>query len=99
MSSYWTSCSNRPGPSRPSPPRAARVWQSSVAGPSKPWADLDQPFALTEGSTVGDLARAIHQDLVAKFKFARVWGPSAYDGQKVHQGHELAEGDVVEIHI
>jgi ribosome-interacting GTPase 1 len=66
--------------------------------PGKP-ADLDQPFALTEGSTVGDLARAIHQDLVAKFKFARVWGPSAYDGQKVHQGHELAEGDVVEIHI
>jgi hypothetical protein len=61
--------------------------------------DRDQPFALPVGSTVGDLARLIHQDLAAKFKFARVWGPSAFDGQKVQTSHVLEEGDVVEIHI
>jgi small GTP-binding protein len=62
-------------------------------------ADLEQPFTLRRGSTVGDLARLIHQDLAAKFKFARVWGPSAFDGQKVQTSHVLEEGDVVEIHF
>ena len=62
-------------------------------------ADLEQPFTLRKGSTVGDLARLIHQDLAAKFKFARVWGPSAFDGQKVQTSHVLEEGDVVEIHF
>ncbi|TNF78444.1 MAG: TGS domain-containing protein [Acidobacteria bacterium] len=61
--------------------------------------DLEQPFTLPLGSTVGDLARLIHQDLAAKFKFARVWGPSAFDGQKVQTSHVLEEGDVVEIHF
>lgn len=60
--------------------------------------DLQQPFTLSVGATVGDLAKAIHQDLVEQFKFARVWGPSAHDGQKVQLGHALAEGDIVEIH-
>ncbi len=61
--------------------------------------DLEQPFTLSTGSTVGDLARLIHRDLAAKFRFARVWGPSAFDGQKVQAGHVLEEGDVVEIHF
>ncbi len=60
--------------------------------------DLEQPFTLSVGSTVGDLARLIHQDLAVNFKFARVWGPSVFDGQKVQTGHALEEGDVVEIH-
>lgn len=62
-------------------------------------ADLEQPFTLRRGSTVGDLARLIHQDVAANFKFARVWGPSAFDGQKVQTSHVLEEGDVVEIHF
>ena len=61
--------------------------------------DLEQPFTLPVGSTVGDLARLIHLDLAAGFKFARIWGPSAFDGQKVQAGHVLEEGDVVEIHF
>ena len=61
--------------------------------------DLGQPFTLSIGSTVGDLARLIHIDLAAHFKFARIWGPSAFDGQKVQTGHVLEEGDVVEIHF
>lgn len=62
-------------------------------------ADLERPFTLPSGSSVGDLARLIHQDLAENFKFARIWGPSAFDGQKVQSNHVLAEGDVVEIHV
>lgn len=62
-------------------------------------ADLEQPFALPIGSTVEDLARLIHQDLAEGLKFARVWGKSVHDGQRVQGGHELEEGDVVEIHL
>jgi hypothetical protein len=60
--------------------------------------DLERPFALPRGSTVGDLARTIHKDIADGLKFARVWGPSAFDGQSVHAAHVLEEGDVVEIH-
>ncbi len=61
-------------------------------------ADMERPFTLARGSTVGDLARHIHKDIADGLKFARVWGPSAFDGQSVHAAHVLEEGDVVEIH-
>jgi ribosome-interacting GTPase 1 len=60
--------------------------------------DRGRPFTLTRGSTVGDLARSIHKDIADRFKFARVWGPSVFDGQSVKEAHVLQEGDVVEIH-
>jgi len=65
--------------------------------PGKP-ADRGTPFTLPRGATVGDLALRIHKDVAATMKFARVWGPSAFDGQSVHHDHVLAEGDVVEVH-
>jgi len=60
--------------------------------------DLARPFTLARGSTVGDLARTIHKDIAEGLKFARIWGPSVFDGQSVKQAHVLEEGDVVEIH-
>ncbi len=60
--------------------------------------DHDRPFTLPRGSTVGHLARTIHQDIAESLKFARVWGRSAFDGQSVGDAHVLEEGDVVEIH-
>jgi ribosome-interacting GTPase 1 len=65
--------------------------------PGKP-ADRRAPFALPRGATIGDLAARIHKDLLVGLKFARVWGPSAFDGQAVQRDHVLAEGDVVELH-
>jgi ribosome-interacting GTPase 1 len=65
--------------------------------PGKP-ADRAAPFTLPRGATVGELAARVHKDLAASMKHARVWGPSAFDGQVVHADHTLAEGDVVEIH-
>jgi len=60
--------------------------------------DLSRPFTLPRGSTVEDLARAIHKEIAQGIKFARVWGTSAFDGQSVHEHHVLEEGDVVELH-
>ncbi len=65
--------------------------------PGKP-ADREAPFTLLRGSTVGNLAALVHKDLAASMKHARIWGPSAFEGQVVHADHVLAEGDVVEIH-
>ena len=65
--------------------------------PGKP-ADRSAPFALSRGSTVGDLAERIHKDLLASMKFARIWGAGTFDGQTVQKEHVLLEGDVVEIH-
>jgi ribosome-interacting GTPase 1 len=61
-------------------------------------ADRATPFTLPRGATVGDLAARVHKDLAASMKHARIWGPSAFEGQVVHGDHVLAEGDVVEIH-
>lgn len=61
--------------------------------------DRHRPFTLPLGSTVGDLARTIHNDFAAKLRFARVWGTGAFAGQAVGEAHVLVEGDVVEIHV
>jgi ribosome-interacting GTPase 1 len=62
--------------------------------------DLDAPFVLKKGSTVGEFAGKVHQDFGKKLKSARVWGSAAlYDGQMVRRDHVLQDGDVVELRI
>lgn len=57
------------------------------------------PLILEKGATVLDAARRIHKDLARRFRYAKVWGPSAkYPGQRVGGDHVLMDGDVVEIH-
>ena len=57
-----------------------------------------EPLAIPEGSTVLDVAAAIHNDLADGFRYARVWGASAlFDGQQVGRGHVVCEGDVIEV--
>jgi ribosome-interacting GTPase 1 len=65
--------------------------------PGKP-AENSKPFTLPTGSTIEDLAREIHQELPAKMKFARLWGPGRHPGQQVHRTEVLHDRDVVEIH-
>jgi len=60
--------------------------------------DMTRPFTLPRGSTVEDLAKAIHKEIAQGIKFARVWGTSTFDGQSVHEHHVLEDGDVVEVH-
>ncbi len=60
--------------------------------------DDEHPVALRPPATVLDVADSIHHDLGARCTGARVWGPSArFEGQQVGRGHELTDGDTVEI--
>jgi len=64
-------------------------------------ADFNDPFSLKKGTTVIDLARAVHKDFYEKFKYARIWrqGSLALQGQMVNRDFALEDGDIVELHI
>ena len=62
-------------------------------------ADFERPFTLPRGSTVIDLAEAIHRDFVEGFKFAKVWGTGVHDGTQVRGDHVLHDRDIVEVHV
>jgi small GTP-binding protein len=68
--------------------------------PSKK-ADFNDPFSLKRGTTVIDLARAVHKDFFEKFKYARIWrqGSLTLQGQMVNRDFALEDGDIVELHI
>ncbi len=66
--------------------------------PGKP-ADMTDPFTLPAGSTVMDLATAIHRQLAEKLKFARIWGTGVYDGQNAQRNHILNDKDIIELHF
>jgi ribosome-interacting GTPase 1 len=61
--------------------------------------DMEEPFTLPAGSTVMDLAMAIHRQLAEKLKFARIWGTGVYDGQNAQRGHVLNDKDIIELHF
>lgn len=59
----------------------------------------EKPVILKSGATVKDVARIVHKDFVKKFKFAKIWGPSAkFKGQQTGLEHRLKDGDVVELY-
>jgi ribosome-interacting GTPase 1 len=59
----------------------------------------DHPFALRRGSTVNDLAKNIHKELVSNFLFAMVWAKRLqFSPKKVGLNFVLEDGDIVEIH-
>jgi uncharacterized protein len=60
--------------------------------------DSERPLALRPPVTVLDVAHAIHHELGEACRGGRVWGPSAhFPSQKVGPGHELQDGDTVEV--
>ncbi len=61
--------------------------------------DMDEPFTLPAGSSVSDLAAAIHRELAEKLKFARIWGAGVYDGQNAQRNHVLNDKDIIELHF
>lgn len=61
--------------------------------------DMSRPFTVMAGATVADVAAHVHRDFVEAFAFARLWGPSGYDGARVGRDHVVVDGDVVELHI
>lgn len=58
------------------------------------------PIAFHKGATVKDIAARVHKDFVKRFRFARIFGPSAkFVGQTVGLNHVLADEDAVELHL
>lgn len=65
--------------------------------PGRPAAN-DRPVIVRRGETVRDVAWQLHRELGEGIRFARVWGSETFDGQQVSPDHQVADGDVVEIH-
>jgi hypothetical protein len=61
--------------------------------------DRSEPIILKRGSRVIDAARAIHKDFANNLRYARMWGSSKFEGQKVQKNHPLEDGDTLEFHI
>ncbi|MBE0466246.1 MAG: TGS domain-containing protein [Candidatus Desulforudis sp.] len=78
--------------------RALKVIRIFSKSPGKP-PDLENPFVLPVGSTVLDLAAAIHRDFPRDMKTVRVWGSARFSGQSVPRDYPLSDRDVVEILI
>jgi len=64
-------------------------------------ADRDEPFTLKRGSTVQDMARAVHKDFAQSLKYARLWREhsGAYQGSMVNRDQVLEDQDTVELHL
>jgi ribosome-interacting GTPase 1 len=64
-------------------------------------ADKEEPFTLKRGSTVQDMARAVHKDFHQNLKYARLWraSNSAYQGSMVNRDQVLEDEDTVELHL
>jgi small GTP-binding protein len=57
-----------------------------------------RPIVLPKGSTVIQVARAVHKDFAKSLKFARVWGSTRFPGQQVSREYVLQDKDIVELH-
>jgi len=66
--------------------------------PGKKTEDNATPFVLKKGATVLDAAQAVHKDLAANLKFARLWREGSCDGLMVERTQELQDRDLIEIH-
>jgi ribosome-interacting GTPase 1 len=59
---------------------------------------MQSPVVIPRGSTVLEMAAEIHKDFARNLKYARVWGGTKFDGQRVQRDYVLQEGDIVELH-
>lgn len=57
-----------------------------------------RPLVLPKGSTVFDVASAVHKDFARELEFARVWGSTRFPGQQVPREYALRDKDIVELH-
>ena len=60
--------------------------------------ERSEPDVFRRGSTVLEVAEAIHKDFAEKFKFAKIWGEGKFKGQRVSRDCLVDDGDIIEIH-
>tara|TARA_B000000460_G_scaffold154328_1_gene109071 strand:- start:97 stop:735 length:639 start_codon:yes stop_codon:yes gene_type:complete len=57
------------------------------------------PLVLPVESTVAEAAEKLHRELGHGLKYAVLWGMSGkFESQRVGRGHQLTDGDIIEIH-
>jgi ribosome-interacting GTPase 1 len=57
------------------------------------------PIVTKNGVKVGALAKMIHNDFYERFKYARIWGPSAkFPNEKVGIDKELLDGTIIQLY-
>jgi len=61
--------------------------------------DREEPFTLPQGTTVMDLAKAVHKDFAQSLKYARLWRKDKVQGQMVNRDFSLEDEDILELHI
>jgi ribosome-interacting GTPase 1 len=66
--------------------------------PGKKW-DHNDPYVFKKGSSLMDMAKAVHKDFAQQLKYARIWGKHKYQGQKVNRSYMLEDEDIIELHI
>jgi len=60
--------------------------------------DFTEPLIMRQGSTVENVCRGLHRDLVDQFKYSLVWGRSGkHTPQRVGLSHSLLDEDVIQI--
>jgi hypothetical protein len=60
---------------------------------------MQSPVVLPRGSTIVEMAEAIHKDFARQLRYARVWGGTKFSGQRVQRDYVVQEGDIIELHI
>ncbi len=65
--------------------------------PGKP-AEMKDPYTISAHSTLEDLARSIHKDLVRSFRYARLWKHGQGNPLIAGRDYILEDRDLVEIH-
>ncbi len=59
-----------------------------------------EPIVARRGITVGELAKMIHSDFYERFRYARLWGPSAkFPNERVGLDRELEDGTIIQLHV
>jgi ribosome-interacting GTPase 1 len=60
----------------------------------------EKPIIFDEGAVVEDVVEKVHKEFLKKFKYAKIWGPSAaFPGQTCGLDHKLKDTDIVEIFL
>jgi ribosome-interacting GTPase 1 len=78
--------------------RALDVVRVYTKQPNDKEPDMEKPFTVPRGDTLLEVAALIHEDLVANFKSARVWGKGFHAGTTVKSDYVVRDQDIVEIH-
>ena len=59
--------------------------------------DYTEPLSMPKGTTVEEAAQHLHKDF-AKMKYAKLWGSSKYEGQRIPKEYVLKNFDVLEVY-